>query len=649
MSNEIFDQQLALSMQRLEELWRRADKLPQLSVTPKRQSEEFPEVSQELLRQSLTELTCSLEELQVIVEELHQQNQELLESRMAVDAERQRYQELFELALDGYLVTTEDGTILEANQTATDLFNISKKRVVGKPLVIFIDAEARQDFYSKLKQLQTGESIKNWHVRIQRRRGVCFTASIAVLPIQDSQGKVQRLRWRLLELTSIQNKNLIQQQSVSVQPWRHENSKASPHPQEARLDEAISDRKQLKTAQPQVVAPLAAKDEELLGVSTPRIETPSQHLGVSVEQLGKVLNDILSSSSDFLFICDRAGKYIYVNVAAANAWNLTQSDFIGKSWRQVELPAKIVEQFEAQQETVFATGSSLCDRASFPIGEELRDYEYTMTKFSDINSSREVVVVTFKEVTEHKRAVVAANGTLAKEAESSTHKSRFTSVFAHELRNPINNILACSKLLENNTQPEVDTKKLDYLQRIQVNIKRINQLLDDLLLLGKVEAGQIQLKPALIDLTEFCRRVMKELQQDAGSQHKIIFSTQGKPCGVWDEKLLRQTLRNLLLNAIQSSPKGSEIQLEVVAQGREVIFRIQDSGNGIPEEEQELLGNAFQEGTNVGLIEGNSLRLLLVKQCVEVQKGDIFIENQVDVGTTFTVTLPLNQRVAKKK
>jgi signal transduction histidine kinase len=272
-----------------------------------------------------------------------------------------------------------------------------------------------------------------------------------------------------------------------------------------------------------------------------------------------------------------------------------------------------------------------------------------MTKLSDINSSREVVVVTFKEVTEHKKAVAAAKVTLAKAGESSTHKSRLTSAFAHELRNPINNILACSKLLENNTQPEVDTKKLDYLQRIQVNVKRINQLLDDLLLIGKIETGQIQLKPALMDLTEFCRRVMKELQQDAGSQHKITFSTQGKPCGVWDEKLLRQTLMNLLLNAIQSSPKGSEIQLEVVGQGRQVIFRIQDSGNGIPEEEQELLGNAFQEGTNVGLIEGNSLRLLLVKQCVEVQKGEIFIENQVDVGTTFTVTLPLNQRVAKKK
>jgi len=648
MSNEIFDQQLALSMQRLEELWRRADELPQPSVTSRRQAEELPEASQELLRQSLTELTCSLEELHVIVEELHQQNHELLESRMAVDAERQRYQELFELAPDGYLVTTEDGTILEANQTATDLFNISKKRVVGKPLVIFIDAEARQDFYSRLKQLQTGESIKNWHVRIQRRRGVCLTASIAVLPIQDSQGKVTRLRWRLLELTSIPNKNSIQQQSVSLHPRSHENSKASPHLQEAHLYEPSSDRQQLQTAPPGI-APLAAKEEQPLCASTPRVETHSQPLGVSVEQLGKVLNDILSSSSDFLFICDRAGKYIYVNQAAAKAWNLPQSDLIGKSWRQVKFPAEIVEQFEAQQEKVFATGSSLCAQASFSLGEELRDYEYTMTKLSDINSSREVVVVTFKEVTEHKKAVAAAKVTLAKAGESSTHKSRLTSAFAHELRNPINNILACSKLLENNTQPEVDTKKLDYLQRIQVNVKRINQLLDDLLLIGKIETGQIQLKPALMDLTEFCRRVMKELQQDAGSQHKITFSTQGKPCGVWDEKLLRQTLMNLLLNAIQSSPKGSEIQLEVVGQGRQVIFRIQDSGNGIPEEEQELLGNAFQEGTNVGLIEGNSLRLLLVKQCVEVQKGEIFIENQVDVGTTFTVTLPLNQRVAKKK
>jgi signal transduction histidine kinase len=83
--------------------------------------------------------------------------------------------------------------------------------------------------------------------------------------------------------------------------------------------------------------------------------------------------------------------------------------------------------------------------------------------------------------------------------------------------------------------------------------------------------------------------------------------------------------------------------LNLVCQGEQVSFRIQDSGIGIPEKDQELLFKAFHRGSNVGAVLGSGLGLLMVKQCVDLQKGEILVESEVNVGTTFTVTLPLNR------
>src|SRR4028118_1366664 len=201
MTEQISDKQLALSLHRLEELWQRVDELPQPRGESWRPTEEFAAQPQDLLKETLEGLSVSLQELQVAAEELHQENEELAKSLTVVKAERQHYLELFKLAPDGYLVTTKDGTILEANQRVGELLNVVPERLITKPLVVFVDPQERRDFYSKLSQLQKGESIKNWQVQLQRWRGAFFSASLAVTPIQDSQGEVIGLRWQLQDLT----------------------------------------------------------------------------------------------------------------------------------------------------------------------------------------------------------------------------------------------------------------------------------------------------------------------------------------------------------------------------------------------------------------------------------------------------------------
>jgi len=272
-----------------------------------------------------------------------------------------------------------------------------------------------------------------------------------------------------------------------------------------------------------------------------------------------------------------------------------------------------------------------------------------MTKISQITSYPEATIVTFQSLVKVQQVESKACLALSKEMESNLSKSHFTSIFIKKFRNPLNNILAWSKLLESDLHKQLTPKQVLYIQALQINIKLIHQLLEDLILMDKIETGKIQLKPSLINLTEFCHRLIEEIEEGiVDSQHKITLIKQGKPCGVWDEKLLRQTLSNLLISAIKYSPKGSEIELEVICQGKQVIFNIQTINSEMSQKEQKLILDALNQNqkTNVSVIE-EALRLLIAKECVKIQKGNLFLECK-KLGTVFTVKLPLNQRVEKR-
>jgi PAS domain S-box-containing protein len=737
MNEPIFDQQLALSLQRLEELWQRVDELP--PDPTRRTNQELLAPPQDLLKESLEGLSVSLQELQVAAESLRQEKEELALSLTAEAAERQRYQELFQLAPDGYLVTTKDGTITKANQTVGQLLNIAPDRLITKPLVVFVDPQERRDFYAKLSQLQKGESIKNWQIQLQRWRDAFFKVSCTVTPIQDSQNQVVGLRWQLQDLTPNQETETEQQhqalframfenaatgivildsqggviksnralasmlgftsqdletvlpkwlnldksgiESVSFQQLiagkrrYYQREKCYNAPDKSmrwgRLTyslvqgvgnqpafatcmlEDITELHQLKTTQQEAVKQELALKQQLALKPAPeqtnsieRLEPEPQQLAALVEQLGKMLNDILSSTPEFFFVYDATGKYIYVNRSAAQALGLTQSDFISKTWQQLKLPAEFMERLDAQRANVFNNGQPITDEASFATVEGIRDYEYTISPISDVGSNPEAVVVTVRDISEQKRASVAASEAMAKEEEFSalkSHFSYFASVITHELRNPLNNIFACTKLIENNTQPETDEKTLSYLHLIQVNARRMNQLLNDLLLMKKVEANELHLNPSLLNLTQFCQDLTEELQQGAAARHTITFTSQEQCSAVnLDKKLLRHILTNLLLNAIKYSPEGGEVKLDVSCQNKQVILRIQDSGSDIPQADQDLLFKMFNQNGKVGVVAGSGLGLLIVKQCIDLQGGEIAVESTPGVGTTLTVTLPLH-------
>lgn len=183
-------------------------------------------LQEDLMLQAIEELRTALEELHVAEEELHQQNEQLTIANQQVALERQRYQELFDFAPDGYLVTNTEGKILEGNQAAAQLLNISKSFLVGKALVNFIPEEERRAFRTQLLQLSQMQRIQEWEIRLQPRKGNIFDASLSVTTVLASENKLLGLRWLVRDITSrkqaeeklrsIQQENLELQESAAI-------------------------------------------------------------------------------------------------------------------------------------------------------------------------------------------------------------------------------------------------------------------------------------------------------------------------------------------------------------------------------------------------------------------------------------------------
>lgn len=155
----------------------------------------------DLLSIAFKELGTVSEELQVALEELYRQREEVANTRVALEAERQRYQELFEFSPDACLVTDEQGTIREANRAAAKLFNARQQFLVGKPLVVFIPPEQRKSFYSELLRRQLRDWVQEWVVPIQPRHGEQFDAALMVGAIRTPEGKLVGMRICMRDIT----------------------------------------------------------------------------------------------------------------------------------------------------------------------------------------------------------------------------------------------------------------------------------------------------------------------------------------------------------------------------------------------------------------------------------------------------------------
>jgi signal transduction histidine kinase len=185
-------------------------------------------------------------------------------------------------------------------------------------------------------------------------------------------------------------------------------------------------------------------------------------------------------------------------------------------------------------------------------------------------------------------------------------------------------------------------ERREQLLSITKNSRHMAGLMEDVLLLGRLDSGKMEFHPRPLDLAALCRRLIDELASISDGRCPIEFSTSGLPPEARaDERLLRHILLNLLSNAVKYSPPGRAVVFRAIGTADALEFSIKDQGIGIPEDDVPVVFDAFRRGSNVGQTPGTGLGLVIVRQSVDLHGGRIAIDTREGGGTTFTVTIPI--------
>ena len=226
---------------------------------------------------------------------------------------------------------------------------------------------------------------------------------------------------------------------------------------------------------------------------------------------------------------------------------------------------------------------------------------------------------------------------------TSRHKSEFLANMSHELRTPLNSIIGFSQVLRERMFGEVNEKQEEYLDDILSSAYHLLSLINDVLDLSKVEAGQVELEVAPFSLREALESGVVMVRERATLDGvKVAYSADPEVDLVeGDERRIRQVIFNLLSNAVKFTPDGGAVDVSAAQVNGEVRVSVADTGPGLAPEDHDRIFEEFQQ-TDLGLEqrEGTGLGLALSKRLVELHGGRIWVDSELGKGSTFVFTLP---------
>src|SRR5215813_8100699 len=301
------------------------------------------------------------------------------------------------------------------------------------------------------------------------------------------------------------------------------------------------------------------------------------------------------------------------------------------------------EELQAQSEELRATNVEL-EEQSHALKESQTRLELQQHELEQTNAHLEEQT----QLLEAQRDDLSgAQGALQAQAQAraSRYKSEFLANMSHELRTPLNSSLILARLLADNREGNLTPEQVKYAENILSSGNDLLALINDILDLSKIEAGRVEahIETALISqLVENLRRTFQPIAEQKG----LVFRTQvapGAPEEAQTDPLrLEQVLKNLLSNALKFTEKG-EVVLEVsrAAEGR-LAFSVSDTGIGIPEEQQQVIFEAFRQAdsTTNRQYGGTGLGLSISRELARLLGGEIRVRSEVGCGSVFTVTIP---------
>jgi two-component system, OmpR family, phosphate regulon sensor histidine kinase PhoR len=321
---------------------------------------------------------------------------------------------------------------------------------------------------------------------------------------------------------------------------------------------------------------------------------------------------ILTRLDEGVIIVDQEGNIILVNEIIRQVFNIDGDT--GKPIRDVINHADLLELIEASK-------SGQHHRSEITL-EDGKVFSTQLTHIPEIG-----LAITMQDISRLK--------------ELDRIKSEFVNTVSHDLRSPLTAILGYIELIDR-AGPVNDTQR-EFIRRVQFSVNNITSLINDLLDLGRIEAGFDALKeivPVISIIRYSVEGVRSRLEEK--KIHLVMEVPNDLPSVLGNPVRLRQMIGNLLGNSINYTSPGGQISIKCWSEAGQVMLRIRDTGEGIPPADQPYIFDKFYRASNVSSeIPGTGLGLAIVKSIVENHQGRIWVNSAVGQGTSFTVVLPI--------
>ena len=366
------------------------------------------------------------------------------------------------------------------------------------------------------------------------------------------------------------------------------------------------------------------------------------------EEARERISAILESITDAFIAFDNEGRLTYINRQAERFLQRPREDLLGKNlWE--EFP-------EAAASRLY---EEYCRVVAEQVAVEFEEFYTPLGRWLEVRASptRDGVTAYFRDITRRKRAeeeralLLAREQAARAEAEAAVRaRNDFLSMVTHDLKNPLATIKVRAQMLQHRVQesglPTTDPI-LKGLTNIDTTATKMATLLNELLDVARLQIGQpLTLDLRRVDLVALARQVADE-QQTRTAIHRIrVEASVATLSADWDPVRLERVLTNLMVNAIQYSPRGGEITMTVRpeedATGTWAVMQVKDQGVGIAPDELSRIFEQFYRGENAeDRVAGTGIGLASARQIAQQHGGSLTAESEEGVGTTFTVRLPL--------
>ncbi len=322
---------------------------------------------------------------------------------------------------------------------------------------------------------------------------------------------------------------------------------------------------------------------------------------------------------------NRHGNITLLNLAALRFFGATESQLVNQNFME-----RIIAD-ENRSAIIFG---------KFESGQVINDEEVIIKNL--IGSERWVRLSVFVSGSKNERLVSLIDITDQKRMD--TAKSEFVALASHQLRTPIAAARWNVELLRGYAT-NYDEKQLTYLEKIERNVIKMVNLIDDFLSVSKLETGTFATEVVEINLTSYFDSIVDEFQQEIVKKNlKVEREYESNNLVIKaDQRLFHISVSNLVSNAVKYCREGGTLYLAFKTEGGQVVITVADSGIGIPVNELPSLFNKFFRASNARLhkTEGTGLGLYIVKQSVELMGGTIAVDSEENVGTEFVIKLKL--------